>query len=214
MKTTIAAAALSALCLSAPSISRADAITIDPTSDGSLYVCDGCLVVSDSDYVLVAGYIQGALKFSSAAILGTVSQALLSFNPYGLPLWDLSVEVYGYGTTVGQLEDADANAGSFLGTLMLPPDLGYGQDVFFDVTAFVRNLNAPFIAFNLRSDDTDIFSSLEFNYGHPSQLWVTTTADVSEPSQLALLGLALTVAFGISWRRAASSPGASGTVIH
>lgn len=180
-----------ALCWSALNASAAP-ITIDPTSDGSLYTCDNCSVVSDDAYVLVSGYIQGAIKFSSAPITWPVSQAFLTLNPYGLPLWDTTVEVYGYGTSNGQLEDADANAGAFLGTLTLPPDLGYGQDAFFDVTSFILNVSAPYIAFNLRSDDTDVFSSLEYNYGHPAQLVVTLASTVPEPSSgLALLAAAL-----------------------
>jgi hypothetical protein len=53
------------------------------------------------------------------------------------------------------------------------------------VTSFVSATNAPFLAFNLRSTATDVFSSLEYNYGHPSQLLVT--ADVPEPTSGVLL---------------------------
>ena len=164
---------------------RATLLTINPTSDGSLYTCVGCTIVSDGAYVLASGYIQGAIKFSSASINGKVTQAILSLNPYGLPLFGTNVDVYGYSTTIGQLDVTDANGGAFLGTLILPLDLGYGQDAFFDVTSFVASVNAPFLAFNLRSTGTDVFSSLEYNYGHPSQLLVTTT--VPEPTTSALL---------------------------
>lgn len=192
MKLKMATVALAAFCFCSPSVTHAEpTVTIDPTSDGSLYTCDSCNVVSDDAYVLVSGYIQGALKFSSAAILGTVSQAFLTLNPYGLPLFGPAVDIYGYGTTNGQLEEADANAGNFIGTLLLPPDLGFGQDVFFDVTAFLMSVDAPYIAFNLRSVGTDVFSSLEYNYGHPSQLIVTMANVVSEPSQSALLCVAV-----------------------
>jgi hypothetical protein len=179
--TTLLAGVVAALLLVGSA--SADPITIDPTSDGSLYVCDGCNVVADGDYVLVDGYIQGAIKFSSAPITGPVGSALLSLNPYGLPLWGPSIDVYGYGTTEGQLVDADANAGTYLGTWNLPADLGFGQDAYFDVTSFLMTVSAPFIAFNLRSTGTDVFSSLEFNYGHPSQLIVELAAfAVPEPS--------------------------------
>ena len=200
MKSPRGTAALAlALCWATINAS-AGPITIEPTSDGSLYVCDECNVVSDDAYVLVSGYIQGAIKFSSAPISGPISQAFLTLNPYGLPLGP-TVDVYGYGTSNGQLGEADANAGSFLGTLTLPPALGFGEDAFFDVTSFLRNISAPYIAFNLRSDDTDVFSSLEYNYGHPSQLFVVTLAStVPEPSS----GFALLtgfVAFTLIWRR-------------
>ena len=116
---------------------------------------------------------------------------MLTLNPYGLPLFGPNVDVYGYGTSIGQLDDTDANAGTFLGTLVLPPNLGYGEDAFFDVTAFVANTHAPFLAFNLRSVGTDVFSSLEFNYGHPSQLLITTAVPEPAPIALLLIGLLL-----------------------
>jgi len=189
VKLKIATVALAAFCFCSPSITYAvPTVTIDPTSDGS--VCDSC-AVADDDYVLVSGSIQGVLKFASAAILGTVSQAFLTLNPYALPLFGPAVDIYGYGTTNGQLEEADANAGNFIGTLLLPPNPGFGQDFFFDVTAFLMSVDAPYIAFNLRSVGTDVFSSLEYNYGHPSQLIVTTANAVPEPSQSALLCVAV-----------------------
>ena len=182
MKSRLASAALAALLLS-PS-SHALPIAINPTADGSLYTCAGCNTVSDGAYVLTSGYIQGAVKFSTSQIAGSVSNALLSLNPYGLPLWGPTVDVYGYETTVGELDVTDANAGSFLGTLILPANLGYGQDAYFDVTSFVASTNSPYVAFNLRSEGTNVFSSLEYNYGHPSQLLVTA---VPEPSSIALI---------------------------
>lgn len=201
MKGRLVSAALAVFLCCTPAITYAVPITINPTSDGSLYTCDGCNVVSDDATVLVSGYIQGAVKFSSGAITRPVSQAFLTLNPYTLPLHGPNLEVYGYGTTLGQLGETDANAGTFLGTLVLPADLGFGQDAFFDVTAFVNTVNAPFLAFNLRSAGTDDFSSLEFNYGHPSQLLITFA--VPEPSLTALLLAALLAYWGISQRRMA-----------
>ena len=191
MNVTVVSLALAALVWCGSTISHAALITIDPTNDGSLYTCAGCNVVSDGDYVLTDGYIQGAVKFSSAAIVATITQVLLTLNPYGLPLSGPNVEVYGYGTGIGQLDETDANAGTFLGTLVLPPNLGYGEDAFFDVTAFVANTHAPFLAFNLRSVGTDVFSSLEYNYGHPSQLLITTAVPEPAPIALLLIGLFL-----------------------
>lgn len=179
-------------------------IIINPTSDGALYACDGCNVVSDGAYVLADGYIQGAVKFSSAGIDGTVQSARLSLNPYGLPLWGPSVSVYGYGTSIGALDVSDADAGTFLGVLALPPGLGFGEDAFFDVTNFVASTNAAYLAFNLRtpSGGTDVFSSLEYNYGHPSQLILDVTPyGVPEPSTLALFASAILAVFIVSRRR-------------
>lgn len=202
MQRRIVSAAFAAFICFTPAMSFAVPITIDPTSDGSLYTCDGCNVVSDDGTVLVSGYIQGAVKFSSVAITGPVSQAFLTLNPYSLPLHAQNVEVYGYGTALGPLDETDANAGTFLGTLVLPINLGFGQDAFFDVTAFVTTVSAPFLAFNLRSAGTDDFSSLEFNYGHPSQLLITFA--VPEPPLAGLLVAALFAYGGICRRRVTS----------
>lgn len=185
MKVFIIAATLATWAYWGSGTARATLLTINPTSDGSLYVCAGCNVVSDGAYVLASGYIQGAIKFSSASITGRVAQAILSLNPYALPLFGTNVDVYGYGTTIGRLDVTDADSGAFLGTLVLPSNLGFGQDAFFDVTAFVVSTNAPFLAFNLRTANTDVFSSIEYNYGHPSQLLVTTV--VPEPTTYMLL---------------------------
>jgi len=185
MKFNFVASKAFALLLSGTSY--ATLITIDPTADGSLYTCAGCNTVSDGAYVLTSGYIQGDVKFSTASITGSVAKAVLTLNPYGLPLFSPIVDVYGYGTTIGALDVTDANAGTFLGAFTLPANLGYGQDAFFDVTSFVAGAHSPYVAFNLRSTDTDVFSSLEFNYGHPSQLLVT----IPEPSSFALIAAGL-----------------------
>ena len=189
MKIAIASLAFAALALTTPATSHGGTLVIDPTSDGSLYVCAGCNIVSEGDYVLVSGYIQGDVKFASGSIPGTITQALLSLNPYGLPLYGSEVAIYGYGTAIGALDDSDADAGVLLGTLVLPATLGFGEDAYFDVTNFVAGTNAPFLAFNLRTTDTDVFSSLEFNYGHPSQLIVTTALPEPAPIALILAGL-------------------------
>jgi len=203
MKVAIVSMLLAAFAVTNPAVSQGGAIVIDPTSDGSLYVCAGCNIVSDGDYVVASGYIQGDVKFASNSISGAVTQALLSLNPYGLPLHGNEVSIYGYGTAIGALDDSDADAGVLLGILILPANLGFGEDVFFDVTAFVAATNAPFLAFNLRTTDTDVFSSLEFNYGHASQLLVTTSA-LAEPAPGALLLAGLAALAGVARRRPAA----------
>ena len=80
MKTVIVSTALAAFACCMPAVCLADPVplTINPTSDGSLYTCAGCNVVSDGGYVLVSGYIQGDVSFSSAPIVGMVTQAFLN----------------------------------------------------------------------------------------------------------------------------------------
>ena len=206
--TSMALAGLAFAVLQQPAAALAGPVPVQtvvkPTSDGSLYTCAGCNTVVDGAYLLASGYIQGDVKFSMAGLNGLQSQVLLTLNPYGEPLWDKTVEVYGYGTSVGALAASDANAGAFLGTLVLPDHLGYGQDATFDVTSFVNSVHAPYVAFNLRTTDTDVFSSLEYNYGHPSELLATAmpaAAAVPEPANAALMLAAIAAAAGMAVRR-------------
>jgi hypothetical protein len=152
-----------------------------PVADGTIYSSATAIT---NQYIIAAVSLQGALEFA-AFDTGPFLSFQLALNPYALPLYDSTVDIYGYGNADGAITGADYNAGVFLGTLTLPPDLGYGQDAFFNVTSFVRNVPGAFFGFNLRTDSgTDVFSSLEFNYGKPSRLVGTP---VPEPSTWALL---------------------------
>ena len=202
--TSMALAGLAFAVLQQPVAALAAQAVVKPTSDGSLYTCAGCNTVSDGAYVLASGYIQGDVKFSMASLQGPQARVLLTVNPYAEPLWDKTVDVYGYGTSVGALAASDANAGTFLGTLVLPEHLGYGQDASFDVTSFVNSVHAPYVAFNLRTTGTDVFSSLEYNDGHPSELLATAmpaAAAVPEPANASLMLAAIAAAAGMAVRR-------------
>jgi hypothetical protein len=128
------------------------------------------------------------VKFPLAPVQGTITQAYLAVNPYGLPLWGNPIDVCGYGTQSGLLAASDYGAGNYLGSWTLP-NLGYGQDAFFDVTSLFSTLNAPYAAFDLQSGGVDVLSSRNYNYGHPSELIITTV--VSEPASLSLLALGI-----------------------
>lgn len=172
--------------------SWAAATVINPSDDGSIY-SSGYVVTNQ--YLMSDSGVHGIVVFSTDSIATSNSQATLSVNPYGLPLWGNPVAVYGFQSNVGYITSSEYNAGVFLGNWYLPSNLGYGQDAFFDVTAFLQNANSPFVGFNLQSGGTDVFSSLEYNYGHPSQLTVTavplpSTAFLFAPSLVGLLGLA------------------------
>jgi hypothetical protein len=170
------------LAVQAPIPCLANHYVINPSDDGSIY--DNGNVVTFA-YLLCSGYIRGVVEFPTDSINGQITSATLSVNPYALPLWGPTVHVYGYSSTDGILTSSDYNAGIFLGNWTLP-DLGYGQDAYFDVTSFLKTVTTPYVGFNLRTDDTDVFSSLEYNYGHPSQLTVKT---IPEPATLFLLTL-------------------------
>jgi hypothetical protein len=114
----------------------------------------------------------------------------LSINPYSEPVWIKQVAVYAYQSNNNQIAFSDYNAGVFLGNWSLPAVYNFRQDAFFDVTQFMQGVSSPFVCFNLRpvapSAGADLFSSLEYNYGHPSQLIITP---IPEPATLLLVGL-------------------------
>jgi len=164
-------------------VALASALIINPVDDGSIYQNGG---VDNDAYLMASGPIRGVVEFPTDQISGPFTGAFLSVNPYSLPLWGKTVYVYGYESSDGKLTSSDYNAGTFLGTLNLPENLGYGQDAFFDITAFIPGVSTPFVGFNLRTDlmGTDVFSSLEYNYGHAAQLLVSP---IPEPQTIALL---------------------------
>jgi hypothetical protein len=172
-------------------------LTLNPVDDGWVWVGQGGPTVPDCCYVETGAVEQGIVKFSTATIPRDFDRVLFSVNPYATPVFAINVSVYGYGTIFGQLHVSDANRGTLLGTLVLPADLGNGQDAFFDVTTFLRAFLAdpiltPYVAFNLRVPaGFNVFSSIAYgeNYGHGSQLIVT----VPEPAPAVLLLAALVI---------------------
>jgi len=118
-----------------------------------------------------------------------------------LPLWDKTVDIFGFSSNDGILTSSDYNAGTLLGTLTLRDDLTYGEDSFFDVTGFINSVSSSYVGFNLRTTGTDVFSSLEYNYGHSAQLNVENV-DVPEPSTLAIMLLGLGGIFTTRFKKA------------
>jgi len=155
---------------------------INPSDDGYIYNTG---FVATTSYLSCGSTIRGIAEFPIASINEQIETATLSVNPYGLPIFGPTLHVYGYGSTDGKLTSSDFDAGVFLGDWILP-NLGYGQDAYFDVTSFMKTATTSYVGFNLRADGSDCFSSLEYNYGHPSQLSVST---IPEPATLLLLGL-------------------------
>jgi hypothetical protein len=125
------------------------------------------------------------LQFSSfnSSIYSSID---LGLSPYALPLFGNPVSVYGYDNASGQLAGSDYNAGTLLGELVLPSNLEFGQYAFFDVTSFVQSAKGSYFGFELRSDGSDVFCSV--NEGSPELV-----ATVPEPSFLALIGLAVVI---------------------
>ena len=162
----------------------ASVIVVNPSDDGSLYTCNGCNHTPNKIDVLVSSYIYGDIHFATSAFAGQVGDAKLSVNPIALPLFAQQIDVYGLTTTSSMLQYSDSNATDFLGTWTLPQGLYFGQDAYFDVTSFLQSANTPYVAFILRSSNTDVFSSLHDNLGHASQLTIQT---VPEPASILLL---------------------------
>lgn len=167
------------------------ALTINPSDDGSIYQNGG---VSTGNYLTACEPIRGVMEFPTNRISFPVTEAYLSVNAYGTPLWDKTVEIYGYESSDGQLTFLDYDAGTFLGTLIIPDTTGYNEDFIFEVTTFMQGISSPYVGFNLRTDygEADVFSSLEYNYGHSSQLLVSP---VPEPSVITLFAPGLILLF-------------------
>jgi hypothetical protein len=173
-------------------------LVIKPSDDGSIYSGGS---VDDTEYLLTSGSIQGVTIFSTSSIVEPVSQALLSVNPYGLPLYGPSVQVYGFESNTGMLTSTDYNAGTFIGNWVLPSNLGYGQNAYFNLTQYLSTVTSPYVGFGLRtpSGETDVFSSLNYNYGQPDELTVTPTPI---PAAVYLLGSSLMGLYGFKRRKA------------
>lgn len=121
--------------------SSAGAVTLDvinPNDDGTIY---GNGSVNNNVYVQAAGPLRGILEFSMEFISSYVGidniSLYLTVNPYGLPIRDYTIDLYGYESTDGILTSSDYNAGTFLGYFVLPVNLDFGEDAYFDVTSYL-----------------------------------------------------------------------------
>jgi hypothetical protein len=156
-----------------------------PTDDGTVYSYGG---TTDGLYVdSTPGQMEGDIHFASYNASAD-SSIELEINPYGEPLFGGQLSVYGFNSTSALLSGSDYNAGTFLGTWSVG-GLNYGQEGFFNVTAFVQSVQGPYFGFELQSDGADLFSSTAKNYGTPPELIVA--GPVPEPSAVALMGVSM-----------------------
>ena len=123
--------------------------------------------VITSSYLGMGGNIHGALEF--AAFDATpYSSIMLALNPYGLPMISLNVDIYGFDGGTGTVYGSNYNSGTFIGTLIFPANVNYGDVQTFDVTPFVQSTKGPYFGFILQGNC--LLSSLSYNYGTPPEL--------------------------------------------
>ncbi len=161
-------------------------LQINPSDDGAIY---SNYNIDRTSYVSVGRYIEGAIKFPTRDIRGKIAEAQLSINPYGLPVWITTLQLRGFQSARSTLDSWESS--SSIGTWNLPP-IGYGQDAYFNLTDFMCRVTEPYVGFRLAAvnwtQGGNQFSSLERNYGHPSQLLVTL---IPEPASILLATIGL-----------------------
>lgn len=147
----------------------------------------------------------GLVKFKRPESGNGIEQAWLSLNFLYGNSYSRDITVYAYGARTGQLETSDLwtlMGGEpqliSLGTLHIISPAA-GEDIYVDVSTFVRASGSPYLAFAMQSSDVDLLSSLEANHGHASQLIL---AQVPEPSEAALMFAGLLTLAGCLRRRA------------
>jgi hypothetical protein len=160
--------------------------TFLPVGDGSVYNNGNVATTYVAAYAsqAPAGF-EGDLQFASFDAT-PYSSIYLELNLGSSPLQTTPLYVYGYDNASGTLSGSDYNAGDYIGQWDVPLDLGFNEEILFDVTDFVQSYQGSFFGFDLRVDDgADYFTSTAYNNGIPPAL----IAVVPEPSCFALIGL-------------------------
>jgi hypothetical protein len=121
-----------------------------------------------------------AYKFPSGGIQGYVISATLYVTPAARPLWESTLDLYGYESTTPLL-GGPTIAWYDIGTRYINLNLLFGEYWGLDVTDFMRNVKSPYVQINI--------SSYYNSFTSGAQLTVTTF--VPEPSSFAMAFVAL-----------------------
>lgn len=163
---------------------------------------------------------QGGLEFP-AFNTSRDTAILLELSPSGEPVFDATVDVYGFDGGNGTLQGSNYNTGTLIGVWTLPPSPGYGQLMTFDITAFVKSVKGPYFGILLYAVG-DVFGSTASNYGTPPELYAISPftpplAVTRAGNQIVLswptnntagfsLQTSLTPGSGASWNAVTSAP--------
>jgi hypothetical protein len=184
---TYGAAATNALTITVGTVATTNYLL--PVACANIYSSG---VVNSGSYLSTASNIRGGLEF--AAVDPIYSSVLLALNPYGLPMGDFNVQIYGFDGGTGTLYSSNWYSGTLLGTIVFPANVTYGQVATLDVTRFVQSAKGPYFGFIIQAPGGDMFSSLAHNYGTPPELMATLS---TQPPTLMASGLGNQVV--ISW---------------
>jgi len=147
---------------------------VPPVTTNYLVPADCATIYSSGSVLRITGLTlsastQGGLEFA-AFDASQYSSILLELSPSSLPMFDSTVDVYGFDGGTGTLAGSNYNSGAYIGTATFPPNPGYGQITTFDVTAFVKATHGPYFGFILHGAG-DVLSSTTVNYGTPPELY-------------------------------------------
>jgi hypothetical protein len=160
---------------------------------------------------------QGGLEFA-AFNASQYSSILLELNPSSLPMFDSTVDVYGFDGGTGTLTGSDYNSGTFVVTATFPPNPAYGQITTCDVTAFVKSIKQPYFGFILHGSG-DVLSSTTVNYGTPPELYAISPVPpprlaINRSGNQVIISWPTNNAVGLSLKSATNSvPGATWTPV-
>lgn len=150
-------------------------VSVNPRMATNYILTADCATIYSSGSVLrstgltLGSSTRGGLEFA-AFDARQYSSILLELNPTGLPVWDPTVDVYGFDGGTGTLMGSNYYSGTFIGTLTFPANPDYGQIATYDVTAFVKSAKGPYFGFILYAVG-DVLSSTTVNYGTPPELY-------------------------------------------